>query len=501
MPILPKFMFARKKRIDKKAVEKQIEKEEAVVAKVKQEENPQLTLDKLINKKTQWFKFAQEAHVGKVHTFTHPMYGAGYQERTSNLALPKGVIEVRCIDDQNGYYHNVLFITYIDPVSSQQKYMTLNKDTLIILPTEEELANRKSDYIKQMKENLNKALYFREYVGADPELFVVDKDNKVIPAFKFLKSKEVNKNVYWDGFQAEFTVDPNVCLTQVMQNIQGRLRMLDSEAKAYNKDAKLSIATVIDTPVELFEGVEDKFVQFGCMPSKNVYGIKGHIVDGRVLEYRMSGGHIHFGCGTQTEEDTANIIRALDRCLGVACVSLFSGFDDPRRRRHYGVAGEYRTPPHGIEYRVLSNAWLSHPLIMNIVYDFARQAFKLGQHGLLDVWKSDDDETIRCINTCDVKLAREILERNKDIMIKMLNNYYQQAHAGSMPGPGIAEMIYDIFFKGMESVIEDPTDIYVNWGLDKQMYYHYPIQLFFQSDRKKIKSNGVFFNALPQQRY
>jgi hypothetical protein len=66
------------------------------------------------------------------------------------------------------------------------------------------------------------------------------------------------------------------------------------------------------------------------------------------VPFRTTGGHIHFGIGKRDDETVSRMVKALDAIIGVACVSLFDGIDDPRRRRMYGLAGEYRLPEYGV---------------------------------------------------------------------------------------------------------------------------------------------------------
>jgi hypothetical protein len=62
-------------------------------------------------------------------------------------------------------------------------------------------------------------------VGSDPELFVVDGQGEMIPAFKFLPSaaeaKATHKKLFWDGFQAEMIPcnSGEFCLNLLMDDI------------------------------------------------------------------------------------------------------------------------------------------------------------------------------------------------------------------------------------------------------------------------------------------
>jgi hypothetical protein len=228
----------------------------------------------------------------------------------------------------------------------------------------------------------------------------------------------------------------------------------------------LSTCTTFNILPEVLAETKDEHVEFGCMPSFNVYNMVGEPLNGREVPFRSAGGHIHLGYNYKNNKDfkmdgakVVRTVKALDAILGVACVSLFASLDDPRRRRMYGLAGEYRLPMHGLEYRTLSNAWLCHPLITNIVFDLARKAAEFGVKGLLRYWNCSQEETIRIIQECDVASSRKVLDENKKLLIKILSSAY-----GDAPNSGTS-IVYDIFRNGVENFIADPTDLTNNWCL------------------------------------
>jgi hypothetical protein len=319
-------------------------------------------------------------------------------------------------------------------------------------------------------------------IGSDPECFVLDKDNKVIPSYLFLKSKEQNdktmetkacvvgnthrgsgtQSIFWDGFQAEFNVFAHSCLAWTVDSTFIGLKTLQLKARKFNPDAKLTIKTTLDIDQDILDNADPEHVAFGCMPSSNAYGMSGMKLDGRDVSFRSAGGHIHLGLPNGDVNRNIEYVKALDKILGVACVSLFAKYDDPRRRLMYGLAGEYRTPPHGIEYRTLSNAWLSHPLIMNIVFELSRKCISADQMGVIQYWDSTEEETIACINNCDVELSREILARNKFNFIQIFDRIVSNS--------GVA--VYKLFMLGMDSLIKNPEDIEGNWGLSGKFIGH-----------------------------
>lgn len=335
------------------------------------------------------------------------------------------------------------------------------------------------NYADYAFENMIYSLQYAGSIGCDPEIFVERGDGSIFPAFDFLGSKnkptltpiqrEAGKSLstYWDGFQAEFETWPSSCLAWNVDSVQVGLKTVLQAARKIDKTAKLSTKTVFEVPYELLQNSAEEHVTFGCMPSFNAYGLEGMTMPARELTSRSAGGHIHFGIGSRPVENQKRIVKALDAVLGISCVSMFENFDNPVRRNFYGLPGEYRTPAHGLEYRTLSNAWMFHPLIMNIVFDLSRKCVKLGDLNMLNHFKGCKEETIEVIRGCDVKRAREIMDRNKNLITKMI-----KACGGSYSYDNAPEVIFNIFRNGMESAIKDPTDLIKNWNLDSEWVKH-----------------------------
>jgi len=293
-------------------------------------------------------------------------------------------------------------------------------------------------------------------LGADPEIFLEKSDGTLIPAFTFLPSKyeplrtpEENQNYYWDGFQAEYNIVPSTDITECLKSVRYGLKALLRAAQAHDSTARLSLKTVVETPLEMLRKLPPEFVEFGCMPSYNVYAIAGMGLDGISCPYRFAGGHIHFGISRSEKAMDAipDIVRALDAVLGVACVSLFENFDNPVRRQYYGLAGEHRLPPHGLEYRSLSDAWLFNPKLASMVLDLARKVVVAVVNGR-NKWVASQEEVIECILRSDVGLARKILKRNID--------------SGAFAHIGLKSSI-DLLSPAEKSV--PMTDIAENWNI------------------------------------
>jgi hypothetical protein len=278
-------------------------------------------------------------------------------------------------------------------------------------------------------------------VGADPEVFAVDDGGVIIPAFSFLPSKGEG-NPYWDGFQAEFTTNPRSkgnpqCLAYHTDDVQAKLAEVWKILQKKFPGAKLTWTSVLDIPFAIMDSASEKHVELGCAPSKNAYPfVKAlQVVDGRSLPIRFAGCHMHFGVGRLIADTMNRIVKMIDAIYGVASVSLFDGMEDPRRRMFYGRAGEYRTPTHGLEYRVTSSAMIAHPVLYHLCFDIARACMYLGMHipNPHLIWDYDGDEQIvEIINTYDVKAARRLLKKNIGILEHIVKRRYGAGQASAL---------------------------------------------------------------------
>lgn len=351
-------------------------------------------------------------------------------------------------------------------------------------------------------ENLSGQLYYGNKLGSDPEIFVEDGVGNLIPAFEFLGSK-TNPNirhsrgesphkafgkygVYWDGFQAEFETEAISCMAWHMDSVQAGLEATLVAARKYNPKAILSNKNVYEISHEVLQKTPKQFVELGCKPSLNAYDMHGQICNPRELVYRPAGGHIHFGIGGHAPEEYVKGVEALDAILGVTAVSFFANYDNPIRRQYYGLAGEYRLPPHGLEYRTLSNAWLIHPAAAHMIFELGRSALMFGLNGFMPYWEGSKQETIEIINNCDVDGARKILDRNKVLFNRILqgshlvDEFYgddeedddEEIYAGEPVENSATTMAYNAFTQGVESIVADPDNIEKNWRLGDHWESH-----------------------------
>lgn len=383
--------------------------------------------------------------------------------------LPKLIIVTSVIESPLGKkYSSISYLSYLGKRQFQARSVNVPNDFKLKKLSGKQSTKMIDAYRKHEFENLHQALGHNFAIGSDPEIFVEDAAGKIIPAFTFLGSKagkenktRQNRPVYWDGPQAEFETVEGGCLAYHVDSIQEGLTEVYKAAKKVDKDAKLSVKTVMEIGYDILQSAKEEHIQFACSPSLNVYGLKGKEVPPRELPFRSTGGHIHFGIHdkNKNEESVKQMVRALDAILGVACVSLFAKIDNPIRRQFYGLAGEYRTPKHGLEYRTLSNGWICHPMIAHMVCDLARKCVVFGEKGFLKFWETTEEETVNCIQNCDVDVSHKIMERNKATLMKIFRAAYSYLTEKQL------DNVYHIFYDGVGSAIKNPEDIIGNWKL------------------------------------
>lgn len=261
-------------------------------------------------------------------------------------------------------------------------------------------------------EGVHKIFMSGPCMGTDPEFFVAAPNGKRIPAFKVLNDKHTTKSgLFWDGFQAETKVVASPDHMQLACNFNNQLQKL--------RDLGLqpSFGSCWRIPDEWLATADENHVALGCDPSYNLYGMTGRkVMEPRKLLWRFAGGHLHFELTPEelSGDAVSHMVWALDSILGIPCVALAAGYDNPIRRQYYGLAGEFRLPPHGLEYRSLSNFWLQHPIIFNLVTDLARHALNLGRARLERVVKMPRKQVVQAINFSDVRLARELVRANAE---------------------------------------------------------------------------------------
>lgn len=204
--------------------------------------------------------------------------------------------------------------------------------------------------------------------GCDPELFI--KNDKgvyvsaegLIPGTKTEPFKVPFGAVQVDGMAAEFNIDAATDFAEFNRNISKVMATLTAMLPAgYSLDAVPSV--VFDE--ETFKSSPDKAKELGCTPDFNAWtgDINPPPHDPGNPYLRTASGHLHVGWteGAQMDDiqhimNCRDLVKQFDWYLGGWSVKVDT---DPTRRSLYGKAGACRYKSYGVEYRVLSNFWVT----------------------------------------------------------------------------------------------------------------------------------------------
>lgn len=215
-------------------------------------------------------------------------------------------------------------------------------------------------------------------LGADPEVFVKMNDvfcsaHGLIQGDKARPFPVRDGAVQVDGMALEFNIDPAKNEEEFVHNIESVLGQLKAMVPTFR---------VVATPVAYFgkeyiDAQPDDAKELGCDPDFNAWTGQINEKPNADLPFRTGAGHIHIGWTEGEKGDERHIavchkiIKQLDFYLGLPSLSYDKEED---RRSMYGMAGAYRPKPYGVEYRVLSNAWVASPELMRWVYRTTRLA-------------------------------------------------------------------------------------------------------------------------------
>lgn len=217
-------------------------------------------------------------------------------------------------------------------------------------------------------------------IGADPELFLKHPHSgkfvsahNLIPGTKHEPHKVQFGAVQVDGTAAEFNIDPAANVKEFSNNIHAVMDSLKNMVPGYN----LSVEPTATYDQAYFDkDIPMEAKRLGCDPDYSGWTLlENPHPDAHGQPFRTGAGHIHIGWTKDQDVfsadhymECAEVARQMDYYLGIWSL-LWD--PDPTRRKLYGKAGAFRPKPYGMEYRVMSNAWLKSSILINWVYEAA----------------------------------------------------------------------------------------------------------------------------------
>ncbi len=257
-------------------------------------------------------------------------------------------------------------------------------------------------------------MYQNVRFGADPELFLKNSGGFFISAIgKIGGSKQIPRPiddrgsaVQEDNVAVEFNIAPAKSAREFVKNLYIPLTYIRGHVKGMGL-----IPAIV--PSAIFPESEldcDAAQEFGCEPDYNVWTGKTNPrpkAKGPLAALRTCGGHIHVSWDDPKMNERKELIKAMDLFQGVPSVLMDP---DSRRRVLYGRAGAYRPKLYGVEYRVLSNFWITSPQMMKWAYRQANRAIEFIHDGG-KIEPKIKDLILTSINANDKKAATYLVRK------------------------------------------------------------------------------------------
>lgn len=204
-------------------------------------------------------------------------------------------------------------------------------------------------------------------IGADPELFVRDRDGNLVSAYGMIPGTKSDPfeveggAVQVDGMALEFNINPAKTAKEFNDNIVNVLRQLkEMIPNGYEFD----FSPVAQFGGEYIKSQPDEARELGCDPDFSAYTGKPNPKPSADYEFRTASGHIHIGW---TNAQDINVPEHIEACqMAVKQLDCVLGIPSRRwdkdrvRSTMYGKLGAYRPKHYGVEYRTLSNSWVNH---------------------------------------------------------------------------------------------------------------------------------------------
>ena len=246
-------------------------------------------------------------------------------------------------------------------------------------------------------------------VGVDPEMFLVDKNGRSVPAHKLFPEKSkrecisFNKSSYYrDGYAVEFNIDSGQTCRETLITYLYEAIFEAAYRASKHKLHLVSVPAVRVALNELEDAPPDVQI-FGCNPSANAYTKISSVPDINAMThpFRYAGGHLHFSFPYRSRtqnlmwpkdhnwilkpENVFLFVKMMDLFVGIPMTYIEANPLNFLRRQNYGKAGEFRFQIYpssdgqlggvGIEYRTLSPFWLRQPALLSFALGMGREIF------------------------------------------------------------------------------------------------------------------------------
>lgn len=254
-------------------------------------------------------------------------------------------------------------------------------------------------------------------IGADPEIFTKTLDgvnvsaHDLVPGTKEQPHQVACGAIQVDGTALEFNIDPASSVQEFVSNIDLVMAQLEESYKQKRPDLVLAIEPTAFYDKAYFDSLPEEARLLGCSADFNAYTGKTNKKPTTDQPKRTAGGHVHVGWGSFDFTSDAHfdlcigMVRQLDSLLFLSSMLWDS---DQERRTMYGAIGSFRPKPFGVEYRPLSNRWLSKVSIQEFIFEATTKAAQDFLNGV--IYEEDPlvAETLWAIHHGDIPSEKEI---------------------------------------------------------------------------------------------
>ncbi len=282
-------------------------------------------------------------------------------------------------------------------------------------------------------------------LGCDPEFFIQDtKTLQHISAHDIVKGTKEKPHeiarkgfIQVDGLACEMNTIPATNPKGFVQNINSILKQLRKHIKKNNKHARLVMASTVVFDKDYFKDLPDHVKVLGCDVDYDAYTGEIRTLIDNDTTARSAGGHLHIGWLEDTDilaednlfnpehlEDCCRVVKQLDAIFWV--LSNMWDFDTDRRKT-YGEKGAFRPKTFGVEYRTLSNQWLTSPLLMHWIFETVEHCVNLLSTGT-EMYSAKHNKLIDFLD--------------KDLNISQTTNYYRMLQ-NVFDIPAIPDVVYN----------------------------------------------------------
>lgn len=254
-------------------------------------------------------------------------------------------------------------------------------------------------------------------LGSDPEVLLVNTDGKLIASVGLVGGTKVRPQrtphgyVQEDNVLVEFNTEPAKSESSFVENTLNMIQDINDIIVPLDLSVKIESSGLFDRD----QLITRQAKVAGCEPDYDAWELRENQPPNlAATQLRTCGGHLHIGF-EESEEDSMNrthLVRIMDLIAGVPSVLMDGDVD---RRSLYGKAGAHRPKYvingdsyNGVEYRTLSNFWISSKEHIAWAYRTVERSLTEFQ-SLQEIAVHNKDAITATINNSDTNLAQDLV--------------------------------------------------------------------------------------------